>query len=54
MGPSGVPEELGQGLAGVAGGLGVGVAPRELVEDGSEVSLVFVEEDDVCGGLPVG
>jgi hypothetical protein len=49
-----VPEELGQGLPGVAGGLGVGVASRELVEDVGEVSLVFVEEDDVCGGLLVG
>ena len=50
----GVPEELREDLAGVACRLGVGVAGGELRDDFGEVSLVFVEEDDVCGGLPVG
>jgi hypothetical protein len=46
-----VPEELGQGLPGVGGGLGVGVAPGELGEDVGEVSLACGEEKDVLGGV---
>jgi hypothetical protein len=49
-----VPEQLGERLAGVVCRPGVGVAGGELRDDLGEVSLVPVEEDDVCGGLLVG
>jgi hypothetical protein len=46
----GVPEKLCEHLSGVGGGLLVRVAPRELVQDGSEVMLACGEEKDVVGG----